>query len=411
MTSAEELQKLEQESFLEWRKQLSEVEAIEGIILTPFEKNLEFWRQLWRVIERSDVVVQIVDARDPMLFWCKDLENYVKEINPNKICLILINKADFLNTKQRKEWAEYFKAKGRKVVFFSALQELNFIEDGGQHKETEGELDEVGKIYTRLELIDYFKSIYNGEKYNSVYTTIGLVGYPNVGKSSTINTLLNAKKTSVSVTPGKTKHFQTLFVEPTLCLCDCPGLVMPMFLSTKADMIVSGILPIDQMRDYIPAPLEEENNPNRSPSAVEMLNAYAYSRGFMTARGLPDIARGARYVIKDYVSGKLLFCHAPPAVDQSEFQTFSSPTSTSPKVPTNAKELKVCQPSKGRSVDVDDKFFKKETPGVHFKNVNANHSTGSSTGDVEKPWKRHNNQNKREKLRRLYNDQSQVHLQ
>lgn len=47
--------------------------------------------------------------------------------------------------------------------------------------------------------------------------------------------------------------FQTLYVEPGLCLCDCPGLVMPSFVSTKAEMICSGVLPIDQMRDHVPA--------------------------------------------------------------------------------------------------------------------------------------------------------------
>lgn len=45
---------------------------------------------------------------------------------------------------------------------------------------------------------------------------------------------------------------QTLYVEPGLCLCDCPGLVMPSFVSTKAEMTCSGILPIDQMRDHVP---------------------------------------------------------------------------------------------------------------------------------------------------------------
>jgi len=49
------------------------------------------------------------------------------------------------------------------------------------------------------------------------------VGFPNVGKSSTINAIFGAKKTAVAPTPGKTKHFQTLNVSPTLCLCDCPG--------------------------------------------------------------------------------------------------------------------------------------------------------------------------------------------
>lgn len=88
------------------------------------------------------------------------------------------------------------------------------------------------------------------------------------------------KKVSVSATPGHTKHFQvsiaslcqflllfsevlchslaallsfqTLYVEPGLCLCDCPGLVMPSFVSTKAEMTCNGILPIDQMRDHVP---------------------------------------------------------------------------------------------------------------------------------------------------------------
>lgn len=80
--------------------------------------------------------------------------------------------------------------------------------------------------------------------------TVGLVGYPNVGKSSTINSLLGAKKVSVSSTPGKTKHFQTIHLSPELLLCDCPGLVFPQFATTKAALVCDGVLPIDQMREY-----------------------------------------------------------------------------------------------------------------------------------------------------------------
>lgn len=54
-TSGEELQSLEREAFMEWRRGLAELQEIDGITLTPYEKNLDFWRQLWRVIERSDV--------------------------------------------------------------------------------------------------------------------------------------------------------------------------------------------------------------------------------------------------------------------------------------------------------------------------------------------------------------------
>lgn len=81
--------------------------------------------------------------------------------------------------------------------------------------------------------------------------SIGLVGYPNVGKSSTINSLLGEKKVSVSSTPGKTKHFQTINLSDTITLCDCPGLVFPQFATTKADLVCDGVLPIDQLREYI----------------------------------------------------------------------------------------------------------------------------------------------------------------
>jgi large subunit GTPase 1 len=79
---------------------------------------------------------------------------------------------------------------------------------------------------------------------------VGLVGYPNVGKSSTINTLLGEKKVSVSSTPGKTKHFQTIHLSTNIVLCDCPGLVFPQFATTKPDLICDGVLPIDQMREH-----------------------------------------------------------------------------------------------------------------------------------------------------------------
>lgn len=70
---------------------------------------------------------------------------------------------------------------------------------------------------------------------------VGLTGYPNVGKSSTINALFGSKKTVVSATPGKTKHFQTLQVTERLLLCDCPGLVLPKYAASKAEMVAAGV--------------------------------------------------------------------------------------------------------------------------------------------------------------------------
>jgi len=108
-------------------------------------------------------------------------------------------------------------------------------------------------LLSRLELIEFLRHIYTGPRHTDQHVTIGMVGYPNVGKSSTINSLMTVKKVSVSATPGKTKRFQTLFLDKDILLCDCPGLVMPSFVLTKADMLLNGILPIDQMRDHVPA--------------------------------------------------------------------------------------------------------------------------------------------------------------
>jgi large subunit GTPase 1 len=174
-------------------------------------------------------------------------------------------------------------------------------------------------------------------------TQIGLVGYPNVGKSSTINALIGAKKVSVSSTPGKTKHFQTIHLSDRVILCDCPGLVLPNFATTKAELVCNGILPIDQLREFtgpaglvakqipqfflealygmkiIIRPLEEGGT--GIPTAEELLMAYAKARGFTrTGQGQPDESRAARYILKDYVKGKLLFCQPPPGdIDPLEF--------------------------------------------------------------------------------------------
>jgi large subunit GTPase 1 len=51
-TTPEQLQAAERDEFLEWRRCLATLQEVEGVLLTPYEKNLEFWRQLWRVVER-----------------------------------------------------------------------------------------------------------------------------------------------------------------------------------------------------------------------------------------------------------------------------------------------------------------------------------------------------------------------
>ena len=62
------------QAFLVWRQSLARLEENEKLVLTPFEKNLDIWSQLWRVLERSDLLVMVVDAKDPLFYRCPDLE-------------------------------------------------------------------------------------------------------------------------------------------------------------------------------------------------------------------------------------------------------------------------------------------------------------------------------------------------
>lgn len=127
----DELHRAEKDAFLDWRRRVAAAEAdlSGGAAVTPFEKNLEVWRQLWRVVERSDVLVQIVDARNPLFFHSADLDAYVREVSDDKRCLLLVNKADYLTAAQRLAWARFLSSRGMQFVFFSAKRELDRLEE------------------------------------------------------------------------------------------------------------------------------------------------------------------------------------------------------------------------------------------------------------------------------------------
>ncbi|KAI9019808.1 P-loop containing nucleoside triphosphate hydrolase protein [Hyaloraphidium curvatum] len=421
-TTPEQLARAEKDAFLAWRRGLAELEEDKGLLLTPFERNLDIWRQLWRVVERSDLVVQIVDARNPLLFRSEDLERYVAEFGEpdgpvgvgtgakRKRNLLVVNKADFLTPAQRREWADYFDARGIRYAWFSAalakkLQDeekkraadeeegmtaVNGTASDGEHQpnaaspssDSEGsdsdpsegdsgdeeaddderlpvtfeddrrmylhahavpaapEADPRTRILSSAELLALLESSCPPSDDPAHKPTVGMVGYPNVGKSSTINVLAGSKRVAVSSTPGKTKHFQTIHLPGTrMTLCDCPGLVFPTFATTKADLVTQGVLPVDQMREHTgPAALLCMRIPRRVLEWTyglvirkrgaaearegweedycrpeELLQQYAVMRGFARGvQGNPDEHRAARYLLKDYIDGRLLYCMPPP---------------------------------------------------------------------------------------------------
>lgn len=157
--------------------------------------------------------------------------------------------------------------------------------------------------------------------------TIGMIGYPNVGKSSTINALVGEKKVNVGITPGKTKHFQTINVNEDLRLCDCPGLVFPTFMSSAASLVINGVLPVDQLRDHYPPMDELARRVSKQQVAMvyglqfpdwkvmdgaALMDGYATARGHYKDHGTLDLTRTARTILKHFIQGRLLYCHPPP---------------------------------------------------------------------------------------------------
>ncbi|KAK0425776.1 hypothetical protein QR680_009379 [Steinernema hermaphroditum] len=388
--SAEELIRLENENFLEWRRSLADLQEVDGLELTPFERNLELWRQLWRVVERSDIVVQIVDARNPMLFYSEDLSSYVAEAGLGKQNVLLLNKSDLLSQEQIELWRGHFQRHNITAVFWSALSE--------DQEEEDDRNDSAPYIQSTGKLVDYFKMLgHVSDQCVSRPVVVGMVGYPNVGKSSTINRIVGEKKVSVSATPGKTRHLQTLIIDPQVTLCDCPGLVMPSFALNRCEMLLNGILPADQMRDHfgpidllsmrvkrsafekvysvtLPKPANHED-PDKPPSAHEVLTSIAFMRGFMSANGVPDCSRAARMIIKDVVNGKLNWASAPPDYDQDEYDKLSCAhyriigTQKGQSSLAQLEKRHLLEGDNVKSNSLDKGFFSLGRSGIHVKQV------------------------------------------
>jgi large subunit GTPase 1 len=324
--NAEDYQRLEEKEFFRWRAQLALLEQSNShLIMTPFERSLGIWRELWKAVEKADVLVQVLDARNPIFFFSQDLFKYSLEVNEESKHLLVMNKADLLTSRQRLEWSDYFEKLNVNVIFFSNIPD---------HKSAESTVS--CPVSSAPELLERIKQMLPGN--NGV---VSFVGYPNVGKSSTINSLLGQSKAAVSSTPGKTKHIQTFDIGD-FTICDCPGLVFPNMATSKGELILNGVMSVDQMREYLPPVqlmadripfgcIEKLYNikiiPEHQVSTAEsILSAYAASRGMFTSNfGNPDMSRAARTVLKDYTSGKLLFCYPPPGHDVNEFNSENIP--------------------------------------------------------------------------------------
>lgn len=162
----------------------------------------------------------------------------VTRLPPQVQKVLLLNKADLVPPHVRRQWAEFFcKQEGMCVYFYSTTTldageaDCRAEEDGDGEEEEGGQ----GKILSSQELLDELLHLGRMAQTNATERVrVGFVGFPNVGKSSAVNSLLGAKKVAESKSAGRTKHLQTMLIGEELCLCDSPGIVFPSVISSRS---------------------------------------------------------------------------------------------------------------------------------------------------------------------------------
>ena len=157
---------------------------------------------MYKVIDSSDVLLYVLDARNPNGTRTKFIEHYLKHKCPNKHLVFILNKCDLIPTSITQKWVKYLSKTTPTLAFQASIS------------------NPFGKG-SLIQLLKQFDILHKDKKNISV----GLIGYPNVGKSSVINALMKKHCCRVAPIPGETKVWQYITLTKRIYLIDCPGIV------------------------------------------------------------------------------------------------------------------------------------------------------------------------------------------
>ncbi|XP_023271019.1 nucleolar GTP-binding protein 2 [Seriola lalandi dorsalis] len=296
-------------------------EAREEIFKKGQSKRI--WGELYKVIDSSDVIIQVLDARDPMGTRSKSIETYLKKEKPWKHLIFVLNKCDLIPTWVTKRWVAVLSQEYPTLAFHASLT------------------NSFGKG-SLIQLLRQFGKLHTDKKQISV----GFIGYPNVGKSSVINTLRSKKVCNVAPLAGETKVWQYITLMRRIFLIDCPGVVYPSE-DSESDIVLKGVVQVEKIRnpeEHIGAVLERAKpeyiqKTYRIPSwdtAEDFLEKLAFRSGKLLKGGEPDLSTVSKMVLNDWQRGRIPFFVKPPGPegDQEELLPVEGPS----KVTENVQE-------------------------------------------------------------------------
>jgi len=257
-------------------------------------------RMMQENIKLIDLVIEVTDARIPLSSRNPDID----ELGKNKARLILLNKADLADDSRTEQWMEYFRSKGYYAV------KINARSGAGM----KGILPVIMESCKEKIERDRRRGILNRPVRAMV------VGIPNVGKSTFINSFAGKACTKTGNKPGVTKGKQWIRINKNVELLDTPGILWPKFedqeVGAKLAMVGSikdEILNLEELslellaylhREY-EGVLEQRYQIIESENNVTMLEEIARNRKCIQKGQELDYTKAANILLEEFRNGKI----------------------------------------------------------------------------------------------------------
>ncbi|CBQ70364.1 related to NOG2-GTPase involved in ribosomal large subunit-nucleus export [Sporisorium reilianum SRZ2] len=269
-------------------------------------QSRRIWGELYKVIDSSDVIIHVLDARDPLGTRCRSVEKHIRDEKPHKHLVFLLNKVDLVPTWVTARWVKILSKEYPTIAFHASIN------------------NSFGKG-SLIQLLRQFSVLHSDKKQISV----GFVGYPNTGKSSIINTLKKKKVCNVAPIPGETKVWQYISLMRRIYLIDCPGIVPVSAHDSETGTVLKGVVRVENLEtpaEHIPALLSRVKpeyirrtySLDKWSNSEDFLGQIAKRMGKLLKGGEPDLETVAKMVLNDWIRGKIPFFVAPASPEEGK---------------------------------------------------------------------------------------------
>ncbi|KAL4420634.1 hypothetical protein ABPG75_010290 [Micractinium tetrahymenae] len=307
----------------EYEKSAARAAAPPGSAAYQDYSRRAFYKEFVKVAEASDVIIEVLDARDPLGCRCADVERFIRKLDPSKKVILLLNKIDLVPREVAEAWLKYFREELPCVAFKSSTQK-QAANLGRRQLSAAADAGLMGSECLGADALLQLLKNYARSADIKTAITVGVVGLPNVGKSSVINSLKRTRVAQVGNTPGVTKAVQEVHLDKQVTLLDSPGVVFAdvsaegaaaaaLRNAVKAEQLEDPALPVAEIVRRCPAKqLMTLYKVAAFEGADQFLQLVAQARGKLKRGGAVDTAAAARIVLQDWNDGRIPYFTLPP---------------------------------------------------------------------------------------------------